>query len=81
MQDSSRSVYEKRQLATTYMQYQMWDDAEAIYTEIINDLAASAWDREYAQERFMQIKQQRGDLNSTQLVEKPKRWVSACSVL
>ena len=71
MQDSSRSVYEKRQLGSKYMQHQMWDDAEAIFTEIINDLSASSYNREYAQDRFMRIKQQRGDLDATEeLAEK-----------
>ena len=68
MRDSSRSVYEKRQLGSKYMQHQMWDDAEAIFTEIINDLSASSYDREYAQDRFMRIKQQRGDLDATEVL-------------
>ncbi|MDE0315696.1 MAG: tetratricopeptide repeat protein [Candidatus Poribacteria bacterium] len=70
MRDSSRSTYEKRQLASKYMQYEMWDDAETLYTEVINDLSASSWERESAQEQFMEIKQRRGDLNSPQFVEK-----------
>ncbi len=70
MQDSSRSTYEKRQLASKYMQYEMWDDAETLYTEVINDLSASSWERESAQEQFMEIKQRRGDLNSPQFIEK-----------
>ncbi len=59
MEDSSQSVYEKRGLASTYMRHEMWDDAEKLLTEIINDLSASSYERERAQEQFMQIKQNR----------------------
>ena len=64
MKDSQRSLYEKRSLGSTYMQHKMWDDAEAIFTEIINDLAASSYERDYSQDRVMQIKQQRGEFNT-----------------
>ena len=68
MQYSSVSAYEKRRLASTYMQYKMWDDAEALFTDIINDLSAGSYDRQYAQEKFVQIKQSRGDLTTKQQV-------------
>ena len=66
MQDSQRSVYDKRRLASTYMQHEMWDDAEAIFTDVINDLAATSWDREYSRGKVMELKQKRGDFKSTQ---------------
>ncbi len=68
MQYSGVNAYEKRRLASTYMQYKMWDDAEALFTDIINDLSADSYDRQYAQEKFVQIKQSRGDLTTKQQV-------------
>ena len=68
MQYSGVNVYEKRRLASTYMQYKMWDDAEALFADIINDLSAGSYDRQYAQEKFVQIKQNRGDLTTKQQV-------------
>ena len=68
MQGNQRSVYQKRNLGSTYMQHKMWDDAEAIFTEIINDLAASSYDRDYSQERVMEIKQERGEFSSAEQI-------------
>ena len=65
------SYYEKSELATTYMQHKMWDDAEALFTDIINDLSTGSYDRERAQERLMQIEKQRSRLKTTtELTEK-----------
>ena len=64
-------IWEKEGVANTYMQHEMWDDAEGIYTEIVNDLSAQSYDREQAQRQLMTIKQRRGDFsNATQLTEK-----------
>ncbi len=68
MKGSQRSIYEKRSLGSTYMQHKMWDDAETVFTEIINDLAASSYDRDYSQDRVMQIKQQRGEFNTPEQI-------------
>lgn len=68
MRGNLRSTYQKRSLGSTYMTHKMWDDAEAIFTEIINDLAASSYDRDYSQDRIMQIKQQRGELNTQEQI-------------
>ena len=63
--------WEKEQVATTYMQHEMWDDAEALFTEIINDLSAQQWNREQAQRQLMEIKRRRDGLAATtQLAEK-----------
>ncbi len=63
-------IWEKTGVANTYMQYEMWDDAEAVYTEIVNDLSAQSYERDRAQQQLMTIKQRRGDLsNATQLTE------------
>ena len=60
-----RGSFEKQQIANTYMQHEMWDDAEALFTEIINDFSTQRWDREQAQRQLMQIKQQRDGLTKT----------------
>ena len=74
LQRGGGSFWEKEQVATTYMQHEMWDDAEALYTEIINDLSAQRWSREQAQRQLMQIKQRRDGLEATtQLTEKTQK--------
>ena len=65
------SFWEKERVATTYMQHEMWDDAEALFTEIINDLSARQWARQQAQRQLMVIKRRRdGLVETTQLTEK-----------
>ena len=64
-------IWEKEGVANTYMQHEMWDDAEGIYTEIVNDLSVQSYDRDQAQQQLMTIKQRRGDFsNATSLTEK-----------
>ena len=58
-------VYEKERIANTYMQHEMWDDAETLFTEIINDFSTQQWEREQAQRQLMQIKQRRDGLTKT----------------
>ena len=71
MQERGRGYYDIRDLAAIYMQHKMWDDAEALFTEILNDLSTRSYDREQAQERLMQIEKQRSHLKTTpQLTEK-----------
>ena len=65
LRKDSRTYYDIRDLAGTYMQHEMWDDAEALFTEIINDLSTRSYDREQAQERLMQIEKQRSRLEAT----------------
>ena len=62
-----RGIYEKEQIANTYMQHEMWDDAEALFTEIVNDFSAQQWNREQAQRQLMQIKQRRDGVAKTTL--------------
>ncbi len=70
MQDDGTDIYERRRLASTYMKYQMWNDAETILAGIINDLSADWWDRDYAQRMYIDTIQKRGDLVSRkQIVE------------
>ncbi len=64
-------IWEKEGVANIYMQHEMWDDAEGIYTEIVNDLSVQSYERDRAQQQLMTIKQRRGDFsNATQLTEK-----------
>ena len=71
MKERRRGFYDIRDLAATYMRHKMWDDAEVLFTEIINDLSTRSYDREQAQERLMQIEKQRSRLKTTtQLTEK-----------
>ncbi len=66
--------WEKERVATTYMQHEMWDDAEALFTEIINDLSAQQWPRQQAQRQLMEIKRRRDGLaGTTQLIEKTQK--------
>ncbi|MYB64334.1 tetratricopeptide repeat protein [Candidatus Poribacteria bacterium] len=70
MQDDGTDIYERRRLASTYMKYQMWNDAETVWAGIINDLAADWWDRDYAQRMYIDTIEKRGDLASRkQIVE------------
>ncbi len=57
-------ILDKRKLVTAYMQYQMWDEALKLNSEIINSLDASYWERNRAQEKYIEIKQRRGDLDT-----------------
>ena len=61
----SHGLYQKEQIANTYMQHEMWDDAEALFTEIINDFSTQQWTREQAQRQLMQIKRRRDGLART----------------
>ena len=65
------SFWEKERVATTYIQHEMWDDAEALFTEIVNGLSARQWERQQAQRQLMEIKRRRdGLVGTTQLTEK-----------
>ncbi|RKU18684.1 hypothetical protein C6503_09105 [Candidatus Poribacteria bacterium] len=71
MRKSGRDFYDIRDLAAVYMQHKMWDDAEALFTDIINNISTRSYDREQAQERLMQIEKQRSRLKTTtELTEK-----------
>ena len=57
--------WEKQRIADKFMQHEMWDDAEAMYTEVINDLSVQNLFRQQAQERLMEIKQRKSGLPTT----------------
>ena len=65
------SFWEKQEIANRFMQHEMWDDAEAMYTEVLNDLSVDQYHREQAQERLMEIKRRKsGVRTTTRLTEK-----------
>ena len=67
----SGSYWEKQEIADRFMQHEMWEDAEAMYTEILNDLSADRYYREQAQERLTEIKRRKsGVRTTTRLTEK-----------
>ncbi len=61
----SMGFWEKQRIADQFMQHEMWDDAEAMYTEVINDLSAQQFLRQQAQERLMEIKRRKSGLGTT----------------
>ena len=65
------SFWEKQEIANRFMQHEMWEDAEAMYTEVLNDLSADQYYREQAQQRLMEIKRRKSGLGTTtRLTEK-----------
>lgn len=71
----SGSSHEREMTANTYMQHEMWDDAEALFTGIINDFSTQRWTRQQAQQQLMTIKRQRDDLTTTpQTAEKAQNF-------
>lgn len=65
------SFWEKQEIASRFMQHEMWDDAEAMYTEVLNDLSVDRYHREQAQQRLTEIKRRKsGVRTTTRLTEK-----------
>ena len=62
---SGANFWEKQRIADRFMQYKMWDDAEAMYTEVLNDLSVDQYNRREAQERLMEIKRRKSGLSTT----------------
>ncbi len=58
-------------VASIFIQEQMWDEAEPILTEIINDQSVQSHHRREAEEKLVAIKKRRDDLsNTTQLKDR-----------
>ncbi len=69
------AFYEKEQVANTYMGNEMWDDAEALFTEILNDFSVQRWTRDTAQRQLMEIKRRRDGLaKTTQMAKKTEKF-------
>ena len=57
--------WEKQEIANLYRQHEMWEDAEAMFTEIVNDLSADKWARDEAQRQLMEVKTRKGGFRTT----------------
>ena len=69
----TNDYYDKNTIAATYMQHQLWDDAEIIYNEFSNDHSLHTYRRREAEEQIMKIMRLRdGFTKPTHLNEKIK---------
>lgn len=57
--------WEKRSLADLFMQNEMWDEAKAIYTELMNDPAADRYFRDHARRQLVEIEKRISGLSVT----------------
>ena len=74
MRRGGSRYWEKENIARKYMEHEMWNDAEVLLTEVINDPSAQKYYLERAQEQLMTIKQLRDGLSPTQdLSTKPEQ--------
>lgn len=62
---SSSNSWEKREIADLYMQYEMWDDAETMYMQVLQDLSADQFFRQQARQQLIEIKQRKTGVTST----------------
>ena len=58
--------YEKDSIARTYIQHELWDEAEILLTEVMNDMNSQQYYRENAQRQLMTIQQKRGGSTGNQ---------------
>ena len=69
----TNDYYDKNTIAATYMQHQLWDEAEIIYNEFSNDHSLHTFRRRDANQQIMKIMRLRdGFTKSTHLNEKIK---------
>ncbi len=66
MQRGTPPFYEKEDVARTYIQHELWDDAELLLTEVINDLSADQYYKERAQRQLMTIRQRQDGVTGTE---------------
>ncbi len=59
MRRGAPPYYEKENVARIYIQHELWDEAELLLTEVINDLSAQQYYKERAQEQLMTIRRRR----------------------
>ena len=65
MRRGGSRYWEKENIARKYMEHEMWDDAEVLLTEVINDPSVQQYYLERAQEQLMTIQQRRDGLTET----------------
>ncbi len=73
MRQGGAAYYEKERIARIYSQYEMWDEAEILFTEVINDLSGQQHYRERAQRELMTIRQRRGGTSSLKSTPETER--------
>lgn len=61
MRSGGARHYDKESVASTYMKHGLYDEAEVLLIEVINDLSAQSYYRERAQEQLATIRLKRGD--------------------
>ena len=59
LQRGGDNFWKKAHVANIYMQYGMWDDAETMFTEVLNDPSFDQHSRERAQQHLMILKQRK----------------------
>ncbi len=64
MRSGGARFYDKDSVARTYMEHGLYDDAEVLLIEVINDLSAQSYYRERAQEQLATIRVRRGDTDN-----------------
>ena len=63
--------FEKQRVADLFMQHEMWEDAEVMYTAVLNDLSTQNFFRQQAQQRLTEIERRKSGLGTTtRLTEK-----------
>ena len=65
MRSSGSPYWEKENIARKYMEYEMWDDAEVLLSEVINDPSVQQRYLERVQEALMTIKRRRDGVSAT----------------
>ncbi len=65
------SISDKEQVAKKYMSFRMWDDAEALFTDIRDNWLVHSWKRRETQEKLQEIKKRQSQsINAAQNTEK-----------
>ena len=67
MRSGGARHYDKESVARTYMQHGLYDEAEVLLIEVINDLNAQSYYRERAQEQLVTIRLKRGDTDNASI--------------
>ena len=64
MRSGGTRYYDKESIARTYMEHGLYDEAEVLLIEVINDFSAQSYYRERAQEQLATIRVKRGDTDA-----------------
>ena len=65
MRQTIPQFYEKENVARTYIQFELWDEAEILLTEVLNDLSGQQYYKERAQEQLATIRVRRDGVAGT----------------